>query len=225
MRRFTQPDTLIPNAYNPQELNRYSYVNNNPLRYTDPSGHFAIAAAPVGYWIAGVAATTLSTYLSTPQGQAVTKSTLNMAVTLTNTITNAITSSVLNIGKSLDSNIGKSSVSAPTTKGQPSPQFKAPNPFERIAPLIPIADKSSKNPTARATVNEALDIGQSWLGTGYREIANGVFRSADKLRQLRMTDRDLKPVNDLPHFNLETIGEDGRNAVQNLHLYLIDMTK
>jgi len=23
----------------PQELNRYSYVNNNPLRYTDPSGH------------------------------------------------------------------------------------------------------------------------------------------------------------------------------------------
>jgi len=24
---------------NPQELNRYSYVNNNPLKYTDPSGH------------------------------------------------------------------------------------------------------------------------------------------------------------------------------------------
>ena len=27
---------------NPQELNRYSYVNNNPLRYTDPSGHITI---------------------------------------------------------------------------------------------------------------------------------------------------------------------------------------
>jgi hypothetical protein len=25
---------------NPQELNRYSYVNNNPLRYTDPTGHW-----------------------------------------------------------------------------------------------------------------------------------------------------------------------------------------
>ena len=24
---------------NPQELNRYSYVNNNPLKYSDPSGH------------------------------------------------------------------------------------------------------------------------------------------------------------------------------------------
>jgi RHS repeat-associated protein len=26
-------------AANPQALNRYSYVNNNPLRYTDPTGH------------------------------------------------------------------------------------------------------------------------------------------------------------------------------------------
>jgi hypothetical protein len=30
---------LVPNPYNPQDLNRYSYVRNNPLRYTDPSGH------------------------------------------------------------------------------------------------------------------------------------------------------------------------------------------
>jgi RHS repeat-associated protein len=37
--RFTQPDTIIPNPYNPQSLNRYSYVYNNPLRYTDPTGH------------------------------------------------------------------------------------------------------------------------------------------------------------------------------------------
>ena len=27
---------------NPQELNRYSYVNNNPLKYSDPSGHITI---------------------------------------------------------------------------------------------------------------------------------------------------------------------------------------
>ena len=26
-------------AANPQELNRYSYVNNNPVKYTDPTGH------------------------------------------------------------------------------------------------------------------------------------------------------------------------------------------
>jgi len=38
--RFTQPDTIVPNLYDPQSLNRYSYMKNNPLRYTDPSGHY-----------------------------------------------------------------------------------------------------------------------------------------------------------------------------------------
>jgi len=37
--RFCQPDTIIPQPYNPQTLNRYSYCDNNPLNYTDPSGH------------------------------------------------------------------------------------------------------------------------------------------------------------------------------------------
>lgn len=29
----------MPGYANPQNLNRYSYVRNNPLRYTDPTGH------------------------------------------------------------------------------------------------------------------------------------------------------------------------------------------
>jgi RHS repeat-associated protein len=37
--RFIQPDTEIPDLSNPQSYNRYSYVLNNPLRYTDPNGH------------------------------------------------------------------------------------------------------------------------------------------------------------------------------------------
>ncbi len=37
--RFIQPDTIIPDLANPQSLNRYAYVYNNPLRYTDPGGH------------------------------------------------------------------------------------------------------------------------------------------------------------------------------------------
>ena len=37
--RFLQADTIIPDPANPQSLNRYAYVLNNPLRYTDPSGH------------------------------------------------------------------------------------------------------------------------------------------------------------------------------------------
>lgn len=43
--RFCQPDTILPNYANPQSLNRYSYTLNNPLRYTDPTGHDPIDAA------------------------------------------------------------------------------------------------------------------------------------------------------------------------------------
>jgi len=38
--RFLQPDPIVPEPGNPQALNRYAYVYNNPLRYTDPSGHW-----------------------------------------------------------------------------------------------------------------------------------------------------------------------------------------
>jgi len=37
--RFLSADTIVPGAANPQAYNRYSYVLNNPLRYTDPTGH------------------------------------------------------------------------------------------------------------------------------------------------------------------------------------------
>jgi len=39
--RFVSPDTIIPQPGNPQAWDRYSYVNSNPVRYTDPSGHKA----------------------------------------------------------------------------------------------------------------------------------------------------------------------------------------
>ena len=34
--RFLSPDNYVQASYNSQGLNRYSYVMNNPLKYTDP---------------------------------------------------------------------------------------------------------------------------------------------------------------------------------------------
>jgi RHS repeat-associated protein len=38
--RFISPDTIISNPSDPQSLNRYSYVLNNSLKYTDPTGNW-----------------------------------------------------------------------------------------------------------------------------------------------------------------------------------------
>jgi len=38
--RFLSADPFIQASYDTQSYNRYSYVKNNPLNYTDPSGYF-----------------------------------------------------------------------------------------------------------------------------------------------------------------------------------------
>jgi len=37
--RFISADTIVPNPGNPQDFNRYAYVRNNPVLYTDFSGN------------------------------------------------------------------------------------------------------------------------------------------------------------------------------------------
>ena len=57
---FISPDSIVPNPFDPQMLNRYSYARNNPLYYVDPSGHNpfvigAILGAVIGAVSAGIA--------------------------------------------------------------------------------------------------------------------------------------------------------------------------
>jgi RHS repeat-associated protein len=47
LHRFLQPDNYVQDPSNTQNYNRYSYVLNNPLKYTDPSGE--AANYPPGY--------------------------------------------------------------------------------------------------------------------------------------------------------------------------------
>jgi RHS repeat-associated protein len=43
--QFTQPDSIIPDPYNPLDWDRYSFVRNNPVTYIDADGHFPILPA------------------------------------------------------------------------------------------------------------------------------------------------------------------------------------
>ena len=40
--RFLSPDPVVQAPYDTQGQNRYAYVRNNPLRYTDPSGYSCV---------------------------------------------------------------------------------------------------------------------------------------------------------------------------------------
>jgi RHS repeat-associated protein len=39
LNHWTQPDSIIPDSYNPQDWDRYAYVHNDPINHNDPTGH------------------------------------------------------------------------------------------------------------------------------------------------------------------------------------------
>lgn len=52
---FTKPDSIIPNKFDPQQLNRYAFERNNPIKHIDPDGHaFPLALAFVIVGIIGL---------------------------------------------------------------------------------------------------------------------------------------------------------------------------
>lgn len=46
--RFAQADNIVPSPVHSQSWDRYSYANNNPINYTDPSGHVPVEGCDDG---------------------------------------------------------------------------------------------------------------------------------------------------------------------------------
>ncbi len=59
--RFITPDSVVQSPGDPQSLNRYAYCRNNPLLYTDPTGHiFGIDDIIIGIVIGAALGATMS---------------------------------------------------------------------------------------------------------------------------------------------------------------------
>jgi RHS repeat-associated protein len=59
--RFLSPDSIIPEAsQGVQAWDRMAYTNNNPVRYTDPSGHCLLLCAAVGAVLGAVTGAAIS---------------------------------------------------------------------------------------------------------------------------------------------------------------------
>jgi len=69
LRRFVSADTILPDLTNPQALNRFSYVYNNPVKYSDSTGHCVDGVSTwvcVAAVVAGVAAGLAIDIVTTP---------------------------------------------------------------------------------------------------------------------------------------------------------------
>ena len=72
--RTSMNNTALPYAdiTDPQTLNKYGYVRNNPLRYIDPNGHCfwdACIVEGAAVWVAGAAVAAQSTMPKRPVKQ------------------------------------------------------------------------------------------------------------------------------------------------------------
>lgn len=112
---FTQPDTIIPNVYNPQNLNRYSYCLNNPMTYTDPDGHVAVPVFLVTGLLGAAAGGTVAFGFSiaiqyAQTGDIDTK--LLLAHTAGGVVAGGVTGLTLGIGNGLLTGAGVTSITA-----------------------------------------------------------------------------------------------------------------
>ena len=145
---FTQPDTVLPNVYDPQSLNRYSYVENNPLTYSDPSGHCIPVCLLANPWtialIATAAVAVYETITHPAQTKAVATYVVNTAVNIPNALNNAAKTISTAVSKQSTPTGGQKTsaplgnISRSSSPGNSSgPNIN--NPMQKIGPAIPIA--------------------------------------------------------------------------------------
>jgi len=243
--RWTSPDwsatpTPIPYAIlsDPQTLNLYAYVRNNPLNIRDFDGH--------GWWgdlWKGLADHTYRPLVTMVRHPIVTARNLGSAIThpvaTANAIRHGVVTTTVSVlhgnGEAIGTAIGTVGMAFIPGAGEAGDGAEAVEAVAGAGKLGEAAEATEAVLDAEPAVNTAgygniaggetvagtaLTQAEKWLGPGYKEIAPGVYRSADGTRQFRMTTSDLMGShgNIGSHVHFETIGPDGRTITENSHV-------
>lgn len=222
--RFLSVDPLGGNPRAPQSWNRYAYVIGNPLKYVDPTGESDEQATPtadkgdcegfslfcaVRDWFLG-----LLPQSQAPQPMQGIEELANeiglsdsQQAHFDNTATERRAQQGLHEGTA---DIVAGTVTATVIVGSNAAGRAVAGPLKGLGN---IGSHSAMD------AGKALGAGQKWLGAGYKEIAPGVFRSADGLRQFRMTKADVLGRHGSigSHVHFEALNDAGR-VIENLHL-------
>lgn len=197
-------------------FNRYWYANNNPYTFVDPDGRFGCAGTHIqrvcdSGGVASMMTTARALDAQRQAQQVVNRGTAQAARSTAEAV-------VPGVGCASNGCSG----------GQWAVEAATLIPIAKITKIVGIvvdAGRTAVNVTSRArTVDRALTTGQRFVGEGYREIAPGVFRSADGTRQFRMTDSDITGAHGRigSHVHFEKFDPITGEQIKNIHTPLID---
>jgi hypothetical protein len=156
-------------------LNKYAYVYNNPLRYTDPDGHIAIADdVAIGVFIGG---TMLVTYLNSPPGKQMVHDSVESASVLINKASDAIGGLISKLESKLETKTSDGSTSQDkaeskvNTNPYAGPVDKPVTVVDPKGNAIPVGEGQRINSSPKGDYQQVLD--KNGKPTGDRLDAGG----------------------------------------------------
>ena len=191
---FITPDSILPDVYDPQMLNRYAYCRNNPLIYVDPTGHSNEAAMQMGtdprFWMAVeagllwggealVAAASTPAVLLTAAGAAG----YGVGTLINNYAVDPLVDSLWNENSSGGGNNNASSLSGFGTTLTPDPN----NDNDKPSNTYKVTDPSKSDWNVQTTIKDSVNYPK-----GFEPLKNGTMREnvnnnyrLDSLRKIK----------------------------------------